>query len=324
MAEQGELKVIKRDGRVEPFDIEKIKAVLGKIFDSLGPNREVPFIPDAILFKYVIKGAEDGYIKIQCIQNNIADFLMYMQYFDAAKAYITYREKHKEARFIKDRIDYMDKYSETNTNAATASETDPNANVSIKNVASLESEVYKLQNRIIQRQRIKDQLYKTNPEVAKEYEKDLEHHIIYTNDEASSPSPKFYCQAVSLYPLMTQGVGNIDGITPSAPNDLHSFSGQITNLIFTLSSQCKGAVAVGEYFIALNYYVINEFGPNWFEKLDMVTTTSNCLLTKTVKTEIYKAFKQFVWGVNQPQGNRSYQSPLRSLVLSNKFYIFAA
>lgn len=51
------------------------------------------------------------------------------------------------------------------------------------------------------------------------------------------------CMAVSLYPLLTEGVGNIDGITPGPPNDLQSFSGQITNLVFLLSSQCKGAVA---------------------------------------------------------------------------------
>ena len=35
-----------------------------------------------------------------------------------------------------------------------------------------------------------------------------------------------------------------------------SFSGQITNVAFLLSSQCKGAVAFGDYFVVLNYYVI--------------------------------------------------------------------
>ena len=94
----------------------------------------------------------------------------------------------------------------------------------------------------------------------KQYEEDLNHHIIYTHDEASTPVLKQYCMAVSLFPLLTEGVGNIDGVTPGPPNDLQSFSGQITNLAFLLSSQCKGAVAFGEYFIALNYYVRMEFG----------------------------------------------------------------
>lgn len=218
----------------------------------------------------------------------------------------------------------MNEYSQSNENAATSSETDANANVTMKNVANLEGEVYKTTNRVIQRQRMKDRLNEMYPEVAKKYEEDLNSHVIYTHDEATTPVLKQYCMAVSLYPLMMEGVGNIDGITPTPPNDLQSFSGQVTNLIFLLSSQCKGAVAVGEYFIALNYYIVQEFGPNWYEKLDVVTTTDHCSKQRTVRDAIYKAFKQFIYGVNQPAGNRSYQSPLRNLVLSNKFYIFAA
>ena len=80
-----------------------------------------------------------------------------------------------------------------------------------------------------------------------------------------------------------------------------------------LSSQCKGAVAVGEYFIAFNYYIVQEFGPNWYEKLDVVTTTDHCNKQRTIRDAIYKAFKQFIYGVNQPAGNRSYQSPFTNV-----------
>lgn len=160
---------------------------------------------------------------------------------------------------------------------------------------------------------MKDKLNEMYPEVAKKYEEDLNSHIIYTHDEATTPVLKQYCMAVSLYPLMMEGVGNIDGITPTPPNDLQSFSGQVTNLIFLLSSQCKGAVAVGEYFIALNYYIVQEFGPNWYEKLDVITTTEHCNKQRTIRDAIYKAFKQFIYGVNQPAGNRSYQSPFTNI-----------
>ena len=160
---------------------------------------------------------------------------------------------------------------------------------------------------------MKDELNVLYPEVAKQYEVDVENHIIYPNDEASVPTLKFYCQADTLYPLMTEGVGNIDGVTPSPPNDLQSFSGQITNLTFLLSSQCKGAVAFGEYFIALNYYIIAEFGNKWYEKLDCIVTNSHCKVQRTVRDFIEKAFKQFVYGINQPAGNRSYQSPFTNV-----------
>lgn len=304
------MQVVKRDGSIEEFNVDKIISAVEKAFKSC--NKKMPqYLYDMIgaLFGTL----EGDTIGIEEIQNKVEDVLMNDKHFDVAKSYIIYREQHKQARFIRERIDYMNEYSQSNENAATSSETDANANVTMKNVANLEGEVYKTTNRVIQRQRMKDKLNEMYPEVAKKYEEDLNSHIIYTHDEATTPVLKQYCMAVSLYPLMMEGVGNIDGITPTPPNDLQSFSGQVTNLIFLLSSQCKGAVAVGEYFIALNYYIVQEFGPNWYEKLDVVTTTDHCSKQRTVRDAIYKAFKQFIYGVNQPAGNRSYQSPFTNV-----------
>ena len=304
------MQVVKRDGSIEEFNVNKIISAIEKAFKSC--NKKMPqYLYDML---GALSGTLDGdTIGIEEIQNKVEDILMNDKHFDVAKSYIIYREQHKQARFIRERIDYMNEYSQSNENAATSSETDANANVTMKNVANLEGEVYKTANRVIQRQRMKDKLNEMYPEVAKKYEEDLNSHIIYTHDEATTPVLKQYCMAVSLYPLMMEGVGNIDGITPTPPNDLQSFSGQVTNLIFLLSSQCKGAVAVGEYFIALNYYIVQEFGPNWYEKLDAVTTTDHCSKQRTVRDAIYKAFKQFIYGVNQPAGNRSYQSPFTNV-----------
>ena len=302
------LKVVKRDGSIEDFNVQKVVNAVQKAFASVGCE-----LPEYLNTMIPALFEEGDVIGVEDIQDRVEQLLMNDKHFKAAKSYILYREKHKQARFIKERIDYMDKYSQSNENAATSSETDANANVTMKNVANLEGEVYKTTNRVVQRQRMKDELNKLYPEVAKQYEEDLNHHIIYTHDEATTPVLKQYCMAVSLYPLMTEGVGNIDGITPSAPNDLQSFSGQITNLIFLLSSQCKGAVAVGEYFIALNYYIVQEFGKDWYNKLDVITTTDHCNKQRTVRDAIYKAFKQFIYGVNQPAGNRSYQSPFTNV-----------
>lgn len=307
--------VVKRNGEKQQFDLNKVHIAVSKAFQSVG--QEIP--------RYLITMINAMFVNIDIIgveeiQDKVEQLLMGNKHYKAAKAYILYREKHKEARFIKERLDYMDKYSKSVDNAATSSETDANANVSMKNVANLESEVYKTTNRIIQRQRMKDKLNELFPEVSKQYEKDLNHHIIYTHDEATTPVVKQYCMAVSLYPLMTEGVGNIDGVTPGPPNDLSSFSGQITNLAFLLASQCKGAVAFGEYFIVLNYYVRMEFGLDWIHKLDMPSTSNMCKIPRTVKDSIIKAFKQFVWGINQPAQNRAYQSPFTNISYYDKTY----
>lgn len=310
------MKVLKRTkkdkaSQLEEFDLNKIINSVKKAYASQGkePNeevlRELAYIPSNHI------GAST--VGVATIQTEVENILMDLAPYDVAKAYIIYRNKHEESRFIRERIDYMSNYADSDDNAASSSETDPNANVTQKNVANLDGEVYKTKNRIIQRQRMKDELNVLYPEVAKQYEVDVENHIIYPHDEASVPTLKFYCQADTLYPLMTEGVGNIDGVTPTPPNDLQSFSGQITNLTFLLSSQCKGAVAFGEYFIAINYYIIAEFGDKWYEKLDCVVTNSHCKVQRTVRDFIEKAFKQFIYGINQPAGNRSYQSPFTNI-----------
>ena len=309
------LKVTKRNGNLVPFDINRIETAISKAFRSCGIAWQNEVVKDIARNVEIWEG-----ISVEDIQDQVEELLMDYDYPQVAKEYILYRAKHKETRFIRDRINYMDRYSRSSDNAATSSETDANANVTMKNVANLEGEVYKSNNRIIQRQMMKDELHKLFPEIAKQYEEDLENHIIYTHDEASTPVLKQYCMAVSLYPLMVEGVGNIDGVTPSEPNDLQSFSGQITNLAFLLSSQCKGAVAFGEYFIALNYYIIKEYGPNWYDKLDCSATSPYSLIHRTVKDCILKAFKQFVWGINQPAGNRSYQSPFTNISYYDKTY----
>ena len=316
------MQVIKRDGSKEEFSSQKIISAIERAFKSVGYKQSRW---DKRKIKEFCASFNDGTtLSVEEIQDEVEEFLMSNnKWVKVAKAYILYREKHNESRFVRSRIDYINKYSSSGDNASTASETDANANVSMKNVANLEGEVYKKSNRVIQRQRMKDKLKELYPELAKQYEKDLENHIIYVHDEASSPVPKKYCLAASLYPLMSEGVGNVDGVTPTPPNDIQSFSGQVTNLTFLLSSQAKGAVALGEYIVALNYYVIAEFGPKWYDKLDVIISNEHALKKYTIKSYIRKGMKQFIYGVSQPAGNRSYNSPFSNISYYDKTYFHA-
>lgn len=300
------MKVIKRNGNTEEFDLNKVLHAVTEAYKSQGVkvNKE---ILDEI--KYSFNRETTGPIGVEEIQDKVELILMDLAPYKVAKAFILYREQHRQARFVRERLDYMDKYSESVENAATSSETDANANVTMKNVANLEGEVYKTTNRTIQRQRMKDKLNEMFPEVAKQYEEDLNHHIIYTHDEASTPVLKNYCEAVSLYPLMLNGVGEIDGVTPKPPTNLDSFCGQFVNLAFLLASQCKGAVAFGGFFVAFNYYCVKEWGDFYYEKDRIIADTDYCNKKRTIGEKIIQAFQQCVWGINQPAGNRGYQSP---------------
>ena len=315
---QEKMFIIKRSGKKEQFNPAKIKNAIKAAFNSVG------YSVDEDVYNELVNSVKVwNEMSIEDIQDQVIETLRNFDYQEIADCYQAYRLEHKQARFIRERLDYMDNYANSGDNASTSSETDSNANVTMKNVANLEGEVYKVTNRRIQRQRMKDKLNEMFPEendLGKQYIKDLENWIIYTHDEASSPVLKPYCMAASLYPLMAEGVGVIDGVTPSAPNDIQSFSGQVTNLTFLLSASAKGAIALGDYFIALNYYVIAEYGEKWYEKLDVNTTSDHCLKPMTIKRAIRKGMKQFIYGVNQPAGNRSFNSPFSNCSYYDKTY----
>ena len=311
------MQVIKRDGTIQEFDSNKIKEAIEKAFDACGDSRKY-HIPAMIKDMYFWDG-----ISIEEIQDIVIETLRDYDFDEIASVYSTYRKEQSRYREIINKVNYQDEFVNSAENAATSSETDANANVSSKNVATLEGEDRKRENRQIQRYRMKKQLKKMFPEVASQYSKDLENYIIYTHDEASTSVLKPYCKAASLYPLMSEGVGNIDMVTPDAPNDIQSYSGQVTNLVFLLSSQCKGAVAVGEYLIALNYYVIAEFGNQWYNKLDCIISNDHWLKTVTIKDYIRKGMKTFIYGVNQPAGNRSFNSPFSNISYYDKTYFKA-
>lgn len=284
-------KVRKRDGSLEDFSWEKIDNAVTKAFESQG--KEVPKLVFDIVHNTVqIKHPDGDIIDIESIQDDVVKSIIASGEWDVALAYHSYREKHKELRFIKDRVDWIDKYMESSENAATSSETDANANVSIKNVANIDGEVYKTINRQIQRYRMTKKLEKMFPEVAKQYVEDLNHHIIYVHDEASSPAVKNYCEAVSLYPLLIDGTKGMDGLGTTAPKNLSSFCGQLVNLTFLLSAQCKGAVAFGEFFNFLDYFCVKDFGPFYHEHAHRIEASSRP--KRLIVDAIHQAYQQIV------------------------------
>lgn len=298
------MEVIKRNGEVQEFDFQKIKNAVNKAFVSVtGENADNQVLDN---LENYFRNREEILFEVELIQDIVENYLMTEGFYAVAKAYILYRSKHEETRFIRERLDYMDNYINSGSNAATSSETDGNSNVTIKNVANLEGEVYKTTNRIIQRQRMKDKLNEMFPEVAKQYEKDLNHHIIYAHDEASTPVLKNYCMAVSLFPLLENGTSTMDGLNTTAPKNLDSFCGQFINLVFLLSSQCKGACGFAEFFNFFEYFCVKEWGDNFHLRENEIIDIKG----RTIKDRIHQSFQNIIYSINQCAGNRSYQSPL--------------
>lgn len=302
------MQVIKRGGKVyQEFDKTRIENAIISAFESC--NIELsPEKLELIMSNILMEIEKFNIISVEHIQD-IVERNISLFNFEVAKKFIIYRYEHKEDRILRDRIDYMSTYINSDNNAATSSEEDSNSNVTVKNVANLNGETFKNLNRRLQRLWIKDKLNELFPEVSKQYAKDLEHHIIYAHDEASFPVPTNYCEAVSLYPLIMNGTSTMDGLKTKPPTNLNSFCGQLINLTFLLAAQCKGAVAYGEFFNFFDYFCVKEWGPEWDKHIKDVVTSNVCNKEKTIEYCIKQAFQNIVYSWNQPAGNRSYQSP---------------
>lgn len=192
-----------------------------------------------------------------------------------------------------------------NHNAADASRLDANANVTTKNIATLEAEINKdinIQiNRAMVRQKIGDLFGK---DLAAEYVRQIEHHEIYVHDETSL---KPYCVSVTMYPLLLDGMKKLGGES-LAPKNLNSFCGTFINFVFAVSSQFAGAVATVEFLTYFDHFARRQFGDKYLQ---------------THPSEIKAALQQVVYSVNQPAAARGYQSVFWNISIYDQFYFQA-
>lgn len=312
--------VIKRDGTKEEFNSNKIEEAIFKAFQACSKKVSPTMlgkIREFIALEFKNNGKEE--IPVEDIQDKVEMFLCKKCSFEVGKAYILYREQHKKARLIKGKLQYIHKYTESNDSATNLSNTDDNANSNIKNAATLEGELYKDVSRIIQRSQMKELLAEIGSPYRDQYVKDLEHHIIYQHDE-SCPVLKPYCSAYTLYPLLMDGTTNIDGTRNHAPKHLSSFCGQFQNLVFLLSAQKKGAGAYGEFFNFFSYFCEKEWGEKYYEKEDVIISNEHCLEKRTIGETIDQYFQSVTHYLNQPAGNRGYQSPFTNFNVFDSYY----
>ena len=90
--------VVKRDGSIVPFDLDRIESALARCFDSL----DVP--PVATVEQVVTNAAnvlaarQHSTPGVEEVQDTVETALMMAQEFAAAKHYVLYREEHAKAR----------------------------------------------------------------------------------------------------------------------------------------------------------------------------------------------------------------------------------
>ena len=304
-----EIFIIKRNGKRVPFSIDKIKNAVLKAFASTQEAVTEETI-NRILGRVNIY---DG-ITVEEIQNQVEASLVQENYYEVAKAYILYRQKHYEDREISEKMKFLIDYCNAQ-NAATGSKFDANANVEKKNIATLIGELPKSNfirlNRRMLCDKIKD-LY--GKDLSDKYLYLLNNHFIYKNDETSMAN---YCASITMYPWLLNGTRSIGG-NASRPTNLKSFCGGFINMVFMVSSMLSGACATPEFLMYMNYFIALEYGEDYIERVDEVVDLST--RKRTLDKVITDCFQQVVYSINQPTGARNFQSVFWNISYYDKYY----
>lgn len=202
---------------------------------------------------------------------------------------------------LNQKLSFIDEYIQAK-NAADGSKLDANANVTQKNIATMEQELMKDFFVQINRAKVSGKIRELfGQDLAEEYLRQIEAHEIYVHDETSL---KPYCVSVTMYPFLREGLSKLGGES-QAPKHLASFCGSFINFVFAVSSQFAGAVATVEFLTYFDYFARKDFGDNYLE---------------THRKEIENHLQQVVYSINQPAAARGYQSVFWNISIYDQYY----
>jgi len=301
--------ITKRDGSKDRFSLDKIMNAIIKAFQSVEEPIDLGSISKIVSHLEI---SDD--IKVEDIQNQVEVALMKEGYYDVAKSFMLYRQRHTEDRETIEKINFLSDYCSA-ANAATGSKYDANANVEHKNIATLIGELPKSNFIRLNRRLLTDRIKKMyGKELADEYIDMLTHHFIYKNDETSLAN---YCASITMYPWLIGGTTSIGG-NSTAPTNLKSFCGGFVNMVFMVSSMLSGACATPEFLMYLNYFIGLEYGKDYWQNADKVVDLST--KQRTIDKMITDCFEQIVYSINQPTGARNYQAVFWNVAYYDKYY----
>ncbi|MAB62064.1 MAG: anaerobic ribonucleoside-triphosphate reductase [Pseudoalteromonas sp.] len=205
---------------------------------------------------------------------------------------------------IKDKIAFIENYV-CATNPADGSKVDANANVTLKNIATLESELMKDFFIQVNRAQVSEKIKSLfGEQMSKEYLRQIDNHEIYVHDETSL---KPYCTSITMYPFLLDGLTKLGGES-KAPKHLESFCGSFVNLVFAISAQFAGAVATVEFLMYFDYFARKDYGDDYLN---------------THFKQIENHLQHVVYALNQPAAARGYQSVFWNISLYDNAYFEA-
>lgn len=225
-----ERQIVKRDGRIEPFEPIKITKAIFKAALACGGNDEEK---SEQLTAQVLTEIDRRYGSrtpdVEGVQDIVEKILIENGHAKTAKAYILYRDKRRSAREINALIgatigmfgDYLG-----------------DKDWGIKENANMQKSVNGLNNYVREAFTKKYWLYEVYPDDVRQAHESGDAHI----HDLGFFGP--YCAGWDLRQLLTDGFGGVEGKVESLPaRHLRSFLGQIVNSTFTTQGETAGAQA---------------------------------------------------------------------------------
>ena len=221
----------KRDGRLAAFDMAKIEraiAAAGAATGEFGAS-EAHALAEAVCLQLAHRTA----VEVEQVQDGVERALMAAGYFDTARAYIVYRERH--ARLRRDRKAVVDVATSMNEYL---SREDWRVRANANQGYSLGGLILNVSGKVTANYWL-DEVY--SPAIGTAHrEGDLHIHDL---DMLAG-----YCAGWSLRTLLNEGFNGIPGrVEAGPPKHLSSALGQMVNFLGTLQNEWAGAQAFSSF-----------------------------------------------------------------------------
>lgn len=274
-------KVRKRDGKIVPFELQKITEAIKKAFEAEETNYDdnvIDFLGLKVTADFNDK-VKNNIIDIEDIQDSVESVLSKAGYADVAKAYILYRKLHEKQRAIENTmLDYKDVVNSY-------------INVTDWRVKENSTVTYSVGGLILSNSGSITANYWLSEVYDKEIADAHRNCDIHIHDLSMLTG---YCAGWSLKQLIQEGLGGVPGkITSSPAKHLSTLCNQMVNFLGIMQNEWAGAQAFSSFDTYLAPFV----------KIDNLT-----------QKEVKQAVQSFVYGVNTPS-RWGTQAPFTNITL---------
>ena len=273
--------VIKRDGKVAEFDLNKISVAIAKAFEAQ-EKQSHPSIIDMLALKVTADfepKIKDGLIQVEDVQDSVENVLVQSGYSDVAKGYILYRKQREKIRNMKSTLlDYKDIVNSY-------------VKVTDWRVKENSTVTYSVGGLILSN----SGAITANYWLSEIYDEEIAHAHrnaeIHIHDLSMLTG---YCAGWSLKQLIQEGLGGITGKITSAPaKHLATLCNQMVNFLGIMQNEWAGAQAFSSFDTYLAPFV----------KIDNLSYD-----------QVKKCIESFIYGVNTPS-RWGTQAPFSNITL---------